>query len=122
MLALPRSGMKRRRRPPDREERLLHRVLGERLVAQHAQRQPVGGAAVAVVQLGERDLVRARGQGDERFVGEMGELPVHSVEYSRTEGGRFKPSNRFTRSSESAPDRIPHGGWGPPEGEGKWNA
>ena len=110
-------------RPPDREERLLHRVLGELLVAQDAQRQPVGGTAVAVVQLGERRLLRPRGERDERFVGEVGELPVHSVRYSRAEAGRFKRSNRFTRSSESAPDRIPHGGLGGcPGRRGQWNA
>ena len=37
VLALPRSGMKRDGGSPDGEERLLHRVLGERLVAQDAQ-------------------------------------------------------------------------------------
>ena len=123
MLALPRSGMKREARSPDGEERLLHRVLGERLVAQDAQREPVRGAAVAVVQLGERRLLRPGGQGDERFVGEVGELPVHSVRYSRAERGRFKRSNRSeaTRTNQRRPHftRRPEAAG---KGEGKWNA
>ena len=77
-------------RAPDGEERLLHRILGQRLVAQDAQREPVRGAAIAVVELGERRLLRASGESDERFVGKVGELPVHSFRYSRVEHGRFK--------------------------------
>ena len=114
MLALPRSGMKRERRAPDGEERLLHRVLGERLVAQDAQREPVRGTAVAVVELGERRLLRPGGEGDERFVGEVGELPIHSVRYSRVGRGRFKRSNRSRDSGRISADRISHGGRKPP--------
>jgi hypothetical protein len=95
---------------------LLHGVLGERLVAQDAQREPVGGASVAVVQLGERRLLRAGGEQDERFVGQMGELPVQSDRYSLVGRCWFKRSNRFTRSSESAPTAFPHGGVGRREG------
>ena len=121
VLALPRSGMKRDGGSPNGEERLLHRVLGERLVAQDAQREPVRGAAVAVVQLRERRLLGPGGQGDERFVGEVGELPVHSVRYSRAGRVRFKRSNRSGVSRESAPTaftRRPE----PPGRRGRWNA
>ena len=62
---------------PDGEEGLLHRVLRERLVAQHAEREAVGDAAEAVVQLGERDLVRAGDEGDDGFVGEVREGSRH---------------------------------------------
>src|SRR4029077_15286428 len=92
-----------RRGTPDGEKRLLHRVLGERLVSQDPQREPVRGAAVAVVQLGQRGLLGPGREGHERCGGEMGEFPTHSVRYSRVEPGWFKRSNRFTRSSESAP-------------------
>ena len=47
-------GEERAGRAPDGEERLLHRVLGERAVAHDPQREPVGDAAVAVVELAER--------------------------------------------------------------------
>ena len=53
---------------PDREERLLHRVLRQRLVAQHPQREAVGGPPVAVVELRQRDLVRPRDERDDCFV------------------------------------------------------
>ena len=62
---------------PDREEGLLHCVLGQGLVTKDPQREPVGDAAVAVVQFRERNLVRARGERDNGFVGEMGERPGH---------------------------------------------
>ena len=62
MLAFARSGTKRAAVRQTREERLLHRVLGERLVAQDPQREAVGDAAEAVVELGERRLVGARGE------------------------------------------------------------
>ena len=71
VLAFARSGMNRDAPRQIGEERVLHRVLGQRLVAQHPQREPVGGAAVAVVQLGERDLVGSRGQRDDGFVGQV---------------------------------------------------
>ena len=98
MLAFARSGMKRPRRAPDREERLLHRVLGERLVAQHAQREPVGDPVVAVVQLGERKLVGARNQRDDGFVGQVGEVAGH-VAHSTIE--------RQDGSVRAGPNRSP---------------
>ncbi len=67
-----------RRRPPEREEGLLHRVLCERLVAQDAQRQPVRRAGIAVVQLAERRLLRARREQHECLVREMRELAGHA--------------------------------------------
>ena len=73
MLAFAALGQEARRAAPDGEERLLHRVLGERLVAQDPQREAVGGAAVAVVELGERGLVGAGERAHERLVGEVGE-------------------------------------------------
>ena len=63
--------------PPDREEPFLHGVLGEPLVAQHAQREAVGDAADPVVQLSERVLVTSGDQRDERLVGEMSVLLAH---------------------------------------------
>ena len=66
--------MKRAAPRQSAEERLLHRVLGERLVAQHPVREPVGDAADPVVELGQRRLVRAGDERDERFVGEVGEV------------------------------------------------
>ena len=66
--AFARSGTKRAGAAPEPEERLLHGVLGERLVAEHAVGEPVGGAAEAVVELGERGLVGPRDECDERFV------------------------------------------------------
>ena len=77
MLAFAALGQEARGAAPDREKGLLHRVLGERLVAEDAQREPVGDAAVAVVQLRERNLVRARGERDDGLVGEVGECPGH---------------------------------------------
>ena len=56
------------------EERLLDRVLGERLVAQDAVGEAVGRAADAVVELRERRFVRARDERDERLVGEVSEV------------------------------------------------
>ena len=61
------------------EERFLHRVLGERLVAEHAVGEPVGDAADAVVELGERRLVRPRDERDERFVREVGEVAARRI-------------------------------------------
>ena len=62
---------------PDVEEHVLHRVLRERAVAQHAQREPVDDAAEAVVELRERGFVRARGERDDRLVGQVREVPCH---------------------------------------------
>jgi hypothetical protein len=89
----PRAGLaalghEPRRGAPECEKRLLHGILGERFVAQHAQRQAVGGPGVAVVQLAERRLLRARREGDERFVREVRELAGHARGSSRR-GGRF---------------------------------
>ena len=98
-------GHEARRRPPDGEERLLHRVLGQRLVAQDTERKPVRGAAVAVVELGERGLLRPRGQRDERFVGEVGELPVHASDIRAPHAGG---SSDRTGSPVRANQRRPH--------------
>ncbi len=70
-------GAERRCAAPDLEERLLHRVLGVPLVAQHPQRQPVRDAADAVVELGQRVLVAARDERDQGFVGEMSVVLAH---------------------------------------------
>src|SRR5262249_4209785 len=71
-------GEEARRAAPDREERVLNGVLRQRLVAYDAQREAVGDAPVAVVELRERDLVRAGRQGDNCFVGEVCEVtPQH---------------------------------------------
>jgi hypothetical protein len=102
--------------------RLLHRVLGERLVAQDAQRESVRGAAVAVVQLGEGGLFRARGQRHERLVGEVGELPIHDDRYSPAEGSRFKRSNHFPCSSEWVRTAFTTAAGRRRKGEGQWNA
>src|SRR5262249_19106420 len=53
-------------RAPDGEKRLLNRVLGESGVADDAHGKPVGGAAVAIVELSQRLLVPA---GNERKQG-----------------------------------------------------
>ena len=81
VLAFERSGTNRAAVRQTREERLLHRVLGERRVAQHPQREPVGDAAVAVVELGERAVLPARDERDQRFVREVREVapPDRSV-------------------------------------------
>ena len=75
-------------RAPDGEERLLHRVLGKRLVAQHAQCQAVGHAMVPVVELGERGFFRARDERNDRLVGEVGKVPGHDPD-STTKPDRF---------------------------------
>src|SRR5262249_56744558 len=76
-------GHEARRCPPEGEERVLDRILGERLVAEHAQREPVRRAAVAVVELGERRLLGSGRERDERLVGKVRELPRH-VRHSYT--------------------------------------
>ena len=77
-------------RAPDREERLLHGILGERLVAEHAQREPVGDAVVPVVQLGERELLRSGHERHDRFVGQVSQVAGHDPD-STTSAGRFGP-------------------------------
>jgi hypothetical protein len=59
---------------PEPEERFLNGVLGERLVAKDAVREPIRGPADAVVELRERGLVGSRDERDERLVGEMSEV------------------------------------------------
>ena len=61
-------GAKARRVPPDLKECLLHGVLGVTLIAQDAQRQTVGDARDAVVELGERTLVSTRNERHQGFV------------------------------------------------------
>ena len=82
---------------PDGEERLLHRVLGERLVAQDAEREAVGDAAVAVVQLGERDLLGARDERDDCFVGEVSEIAGHVLIRPRGQDGSISAGPNRTR-------------------------
>ena len=101
----------------DRATSLLARELGaDRLViltevpavAQHAAREPVRDAPVAVVELGESRLVRASCEGDDGFVRKMGEVPRHR---SRAYNGvpathtRRSPyaSRRFGRRSNRTP-------------------
>ena len=55
----------------------MHRILCERAVAEHPQREPVDDSAEAVVQLRERALVGARGKCDDGLVGEVREIPTH---------------------------------------------
>ena len=62
---------------PDREETLLHRVLGEPVVPQDAHGKAVGDAANAVVKLSERVLVTSRDERHQGFVGEVGVLLAH---------------------------------------------
>ena len=68
---------------PDGEEGLLHRVLGQVPVAENAQREPEGDAAVTVVELRQRVLVRARDERHERLVGKVCVLPARSHGVSR---------------------------------------
>src|SRR5262249_51048027 len=68
-----------RRRPPEAEERLLYRVLGELLVAKDPQRQPVRRPAEAVVELAERSLVAPLDERDERLVREVGEISTQRL-------------------------------------------
>ena len=65
------------RRAPDADERLLDRVLGEAVVAQDAEGEPVGDPADAVVELCQRRLVAARDERDESLVREMSEVLPH---------------------------------------------
>ena len=55
---------------PDREEGVLHGVLGETGIAHDAQREAVGSAAEAIVERAERGLVAAGDQGKDRLVGQ----------------------------------------------------
>ena len=70
-------GAEGRRAPPDLEERLLHGILRVALVAQDAQRQTVGDARDAVVELGERTLVSSRDERHQGLVGQMSVVLAH---------------------------------------------
>ena len=59
------------RRAPDREERLLDRILGKRAVTEDPQRDAVGDAAEAVVEDAERVLVAARDRFEQLPVGQI---------------------------------------------------
>ena len=117
--------MKRAGAAPEPEERFLHRVLGERFVAEHAVGEPVGGAADPVVELGERRLVRPGDERDERFVGEVGEVAAAAHRLGRRayrehgwDAGQHDPhssetADRFgsiptNRSIEPVPGRAPN--------------
>src|SRR5262249_30262718 len=63
---------------PDREKRVLYRILGERVVAQDPAGKPVGDASEAVVELGQRDLVGASAERDDRLVREVRERTRHA--------------------------------------------
>ena len=95
VLAFARSGTKRAARAPDGEERLLHRVLGERAVAQDPQREPVRDAPEAVVELGESRLVRASRERDDGLVRKMGEVPRQRSRAYKSNG---VPSTHIRRS------------------------
>ena len=73
---------------PDREESLLDGVLGQPLVAQDTQRETVGDASDAIVELGESRLVAPRDERDEGFVREMSEVLAHRP-------GRRAPGQRY---------------------------
>ena len=64
---------------PDRQERLLDGVLGEPVVAQHAERETERGTAHAVVERGERRLVAPRNESDQGFLGKVRELVAHRL-------------------------------------------
>jgi tyrosyl-tRNA synthetase len=55
----------------------LHRVLGQPFVAEDPQREPPGDSAETVVELGERNLLRARHQHDQRLVRQVRKLAIH---------------------------------------------
>ena len=65
------------RRAPDAEEGLLHRILGEPVVAQHAECEAVCHPPDAVVELGQRSLVVACDERHEGLVREMSKVPAH---------------------------------------------
>ena len=62
---------------PDGEEPVLHGVLGEAVVAQHAQREPVRDAPDPIVELGEGILVPPGDERDQGLVREVGVLPAN---------------------------------------------
>ncbi len=70
-------GSKARGVPPDLQERFLESVLGEALVTQDAEREPVRDASDAVVELRERVLVPPCNECDESLVGKVCVLLAH---------------------------------------------
>ena len=94
MLAFARSGMNR--------SALRHAARNPSCTASSAsfssrsdaQREPVGDAAEAVVQLGERRLVRARDEGDDRLVRQVREGPRHR-RWSLAHPGAFAAAADF---------------------------
>ena len=76
MLAFARSGTKLAALRQSAEEGLLHGVLCQRLVAEDAEREPVGDAADPVVQLGQGRLVAARDERHQGFVGQVSQVPA----------------------------------------------
>ena len=78
---------------PEAEERLLHGVLRQRLVAQDPVGEAVGDAADPVVELRERRFVGARDERDERLVGEVGEVAA-------SHGDRLSVSEHASDSHE----------------------
>src|SRR5439155_5270391 len=78
-------------RAPDGEEGLLHRVLRERVVAEDPPREPVGHAAEAVVQLGERGVL---GASDEREQGLVAHVPEGAALLPRRRGHQARGRRR----------------------------
>src|SRR5262249_37305781 len=60
---------------PRAEEGLLHGVLRQGVVAENAEGEPVGESAEAAGELGERLIVGAGDQREQRLVRQMRELP-----------------------------------------------
>ena len=87
MLALARSARKPAAVRQTAEKCLLHGVLGEAVVAQDPEREAVGDTTDAVVQLGQRALVTAGDECDERLVREVSEVLAH---------GPGRPAGRAT--------------------------
>ena len=70
-------GAEPRRAPPHREKPLLHRVLGELLVAEDADGEAEGDASYPVVELAERVLVTPCDERHERLVRQVSVLLAH---------------------------------------------
>jgi hypothetical protein len=58
---------------PDCEKRLLHRVLGKRIVSEDSFGQGVGNAAKAAIELGERLIVALGDQAEQVFISQRAE-------------------------------------------------
>jgi hypothetical protein len=63
--------------PPSREETFLHCILCELLVPKDPESKSVRHSAEPVVELGERRLVRARKERDDRLVGKVRKASSH---------------------------------------------